>query len=90
LFAFLPVLSTLSAFGLSILTVVVSRRFWPAILLMFITGLVCARFPAYGLTIYGLSWLIILQTLGWILLRRRKSQGVAQGELVAAGSGESA
>jgi FtsH-binding integral membrane protein len=72
IFAFLPVLSTLSAFGLSILTVVVSRRFWPAILLMFVTGLVCARFPAYGLTIYGVSWLMILQMLGIILMRRRR------------------
>lgn len=80
LLVFLPVLATLSSFALSLLTALVSRRFLPAVLLMIATGLAIARFPEYGFAIYGVSWLVILQTLGWVLLRRRR-----QGDMAEAG-----
>src|SRR5262249_8333931 len=72
-FVFLPVLATLSSFAFSVLVGLVSRKFGLAGLAMFVTGIFIARFPAYGFLIYGGSWLLILQALGLILLRRKRS-----------------
>jgi hypothetical protein len=72
LLVFLPVLATLSSFALSLLTALVSRRFLPAVLLMIATSVAIARLPQYGFLIYGVSWLVILQGLAIVLLRRQK------------------
>jgi hypothetical protein len=69
---FLPVLATLGSFAFSIMTALVSRRFLPAGLLMFITSILIAQFPIYGFLIYGVSWLAVLQTLGIILWRSKR------------------
>lgn len=74
LLIFLPVLATLSSFALSLLTALVSRRFLPAVLLMIATGVAIARLPQYGFLIYGVSWLVILQGLGIVLMRRRQER----------------
>lgn len=68
---FLPVLATLSSFAFSVLTVVVSRRFLPACVVMFVTGPWIAVYPAYGFLIYGCGWLLVLEMLGVSLLRKR-------------------
>jgi hypothetical protein len=66
-FVFLPVLATLGTFAFAMLTMLLSRRFLAASLAMFATGIFIAYFPAYGLLIYGGSWLLVLQTLGILL-----------------------
>ncbi len=71
-FVFLPVLAVLSSFGFTVMTAVMSPRFMAAGLGMFATGIVMARFPEHGFLIYGAGWLVILQTMGIIFLRKRE------------------
>ncbi len=72
-FVFLPVLATLASFALAMMTILISRRFLAAIVVMFTTGMACARFPACGFLIYGVGWLVILQTMGIILWCKRRT-----------------
>jgi hypothetical protein len=39
---------------------------------MWVTSLLIARFPGYGFLLYGGSWLLVLQALGFICWRRRR------------------
>jgi hypothetical protein len=68
---FLPVLATLGSFAFSVMTALVSWRFLPAGLLMFVTSILIAQFPTYGFLLYGGAWLVVLQTLGIALLRSK-------------------
>jgi hypothetical protein len=72
LFVFMPALAGLSAFAFTVMTTFLSRRFMPAGVAMFVTGVVMAVFPKYGFLIYGFGWLLVLQTLGIVFLLRRK------------------
>jgi hypothetical protein len=69
---FLPVMATLGTFAFSFLAVVLSRKFLAASLVMFVTSLLIAWFPACGFLIYGGSWLLVLHVLGLILLRNKR------------------
>jgi hypothetical protein len=71
-FTFLPVLATLSSFAFLVLACILSRRLVIAGLVMFVTGVLMAHFPAYGFLIYGSGWLLVLQTLAVIFFRRRR------------------
>ena len=71
-FTLLPVLATLSSFAFLMLAALVSRRFAAAALVMWVTGMLMARFPAYGFLLYGSGWLVILQGLGVIFRRRQR------------------
>jgi hypothetical protein len=71
-FAFLPVLATLSSFTLLVLAALISRRFVALALVMFAAGTVMAHLPRYGFLIYGAAWLVVLQALGAVLLRKRQ------------------
>jgi hypothetical protein len=74
-FVFLPVLATLASFALAMMTILASRRFLAAIAVMFVTGMAIARFPAYGFLIYGVGWLVVLQTMGIVLWCKRRRSG---------------
>jgi hypothetical protein len=41
---------------------------------MYFTGLLMVRFPGQNYTIYGLSWWVAFQGIGWVLERRRGRQ----------------
>jgi hypothetical protein len=71
-FVFLPLLATLGSFAFSIMAALVSPRFRPAGLLMFVTSILIAQFPAHGFLIFGVSWLVVLQTLGVVLWRNKR------------------
>lgn len=70
-FKFMPALATLSSFGFTFLTILVSRRFMAAGLAMFITGILMAKFRSFEFLIYGTGWLVVLESLGVVLWRRR-------------------
>jgi hypothetical protein len=70
-FAFLPVLATLSSFAFLVLTSFLSRRFLAAALTLCATGGLIARFPTYGFLLYGAGWLVVLQALGVVFFRKR-------------------
>jgi hypothetical protein len=78
-FTLLPVLATLSSFAFLMLATLVSRRFAAAALVMWVTGMLMARFPAYGFLLYGSGWLVILQGLGVIFRRRQRRWLVRDG-----------
>jgi hypothetical protein len=71
-FTFLPVLATLSSFALLVLSALLSPRLLAGALVLFITGTLIAYFPAYGFLIYGAGWLIVLETVGLLLYRKRR------------------
>ena len=71
-FVYMPVLATLSSFAFAAASVLIARRLLLAAGLMFITGILMARFPDYAFLLSGGSWLVILQTLGVIFLRKRR------------------
>jgi hypothetical protein len=71
-FAFLPVLATLSSFAFLVLASLLSRRFLAAALTLCATGGLIARFPAYGFLIYGAGWLVVLEALGVVFFRKRR------------------
>lgn len=68
----LPVLSTVSSFALLMLAATISPRFVAAALFLFAAGTLMARLPAYGFLIYGVAWLIVLQTLGVLFWSKRR------------------
>jgi hypothetical protein len=70
-FVFLPVLATLSSFAFLVLASFLSRRFLAAALALCATGGLIARYPTYGFLLYGVGWLVVLQTLGVVLFRKR-------------------
>lgn len=72
IFVFMPALAVLSSFGFTVMTTLFSRRFMMAGLAMFVTGMLMAWFPRYGFPLYGAGWLVVLQTIGLIFLRKRK------------------
>jgi hypothetical protein len=71
IFAFMPVLATLSSFAFAFVTTFISRRFTAAGLTMFVTGVLMARFRDYEFLIYGVGWLVVLETLSLTLWLRR-------------------
>jgi hypothetical protein len=71
-FTFLPVLATLSSFAVLVLAALLSRRLMAGALVLFISGILIAYFPAYGFLIYGAGWLLVLQTIGVVLYRKRR------------------
>jgi hypothetical protein len=71
-FLFLPMLATLSSFAFLVLSSFLSRRFVIAALVMCATGGLIAHFPAYGFLLYGAGWLLVLEGLAIIFLRKRR------------------
>jgi hypothetical protein len=71
-FAYLPVLATLSSFAFLVLSSILSWRFVAAALALCATGGFIARFPSYGFLIYGGGWLVVLEALGVVYFRKRK------------------
>jgi hypothetical protein len=84
-FAFLPVLATLSSFAFLVLTSFLSRRFLAAALTLCATGGLIARFPAYGFLLYGAGWLVVLEALGVVFFHKRR-RWLPAGRLLRAGA----
>jgi hypothetical protein len=72
---FRPVLCTLSTFGFATMAYLIHLRFFVPAVQMYFTGLLMVRFPMHGYLIYGLSWWLALEGIGWTLeLRRRRAE----------------
>lgn len=74
---FKPVWATLSSFVFMTMAYLVSYRFFFPALVMYFTGLLMVRNPAWNYLIYGLSWWATLQVLGLLLLRRARATATA-------------
>lgn len=68
---FKPVWSTLSTFGFATTAYLVNLWYFVPAVQMYFTGLIMVTNPAWQYAIYGVSWWLTLQTLGFILERRR-------------------
>jgi hypothetical protein len=70
---FKPVWATLSSFAFMVLAYLISYRFFFPAVVMYFTGLLMVRNPAWNYLIYGLSWWATLQVIGLLILRRARS-----------------
>jgi hypothetical protein len=78
-FVFLPLLATLSSFAFLVLTALLSRRFLPAALVMWVTAGLIARLPQYGFLLYGTAWLLVLEALGVVFFLKQRHWRAAEG-----------
>ncbi len=69
---FKPVWTTLSTFGFATLAWLIDLRFLIVAVQMYFTGLLMIRFPHQNYWIYGVSWWVALQVIGFTLERRRR------------------
>jgi hypothetical protein len=68
---FKPVWATLSTFGFATTAYLVNPWYFVPAVQMYFTGLLMVRYPGYNYVMYGASWLVALEAIGWILERRR-------------------
>jgi hypothetical protein len=71
-FTLLPVLATLSSFFFLTLAAIFTPKFIVSALMLFATGTAIAIYPHYGFLLYGLGWLIVLETMAVIFRRRQR------------------
>jgi hypothetical protein len=68
---FKPTWASLGTFGFATMAWLFGPRFLIPAVQMFFTGLLMVRFPGWNYLIYGLSWWLALQYVGWALERAR-------------------
>jgi len=78
-FELIPAMASLASFAFIMMTLVVSWRFFAAVLVMFSAGLLMAAFMLHALLIFGIAWWIVLNGLGLELRRRRFPEKVEPG-----------
>jgi hypothetical protein len=85
---FKPALTNLATFAFATTAYLLTPRYFIPAVQMYFTGLLMIAFPKHAYVIHGTSWLLTLETLGIILVRRRRrlfpqflSQRRASGEL---------
>jgi hypothetical protein len=70
LFEFFPAIASLASFAFLVMTFAVSRRFFPAVLIMFASGLLMAAFLLHAYLTFALAWWLVLQGIGLRLCRQ--------------------
>lgn len=68
-FEFFPAIASLASFAFLMMTFLVDRRFFGAVLVMFASGLVMAAQPLHAYLVFAVAWWIVLTTLGLSLWR---------------------
>jgi hypothetical protein len=71
-FEFFPAIASLASFAFLMMTIVVHRLFFGAVLVMFASGLLMAAHFMYQYLIFAISWWLVLNGIGVTLLLRRK------------------
>jgi hypothetical protein len=71
MFEFFPAAATLASFAFLVMTFVVSRRFFGAVLVMFATGLLMAAYLLHAFLFFAVSWWLVLNAVGLTVLRGR-------------------
>jgi hypothetical protein len=72
LFELFPAIAPLASFAFLIMTLVVSWRFFAAVLVMFGSGLLMAAFLLREYLFFALAWWLVLNGVGWTLWRERR------------------
>jgi len=68
-FEFFPAIASLASFAFIMTAIVVDRRFFAAMLVMFASGLLMAAFHPHAYLIFALAWWLVLNAIGVLLLR---------------------
>jgi len=68
LFELFPATASLASFGFLVLTFAVQRRFFAAVLVMFLAGQLMAAHLLHAYLIFAVAWCVVLNGLGLLLL----------------------
>lgn len=72
LFELFPAMASLASFAFLVMTFVVSRRFFWAVLVMFAAGLLMSAYLLHAYLVFALAWWLVLNGIGLGLLGRRR------------------
>jgi hypothetical protein len=79
MFEFFPAIASLASFAFLMMSVVVSGRFFNAVLVMFASGLLMAAQLPHAYLIFALAWWLVLNAIGIVLvLDQRRQSAVTQ------------
>jgi len=81
LFEFFPAIASLASFAFLVMGFTISRRFFPAVLVMFAAGLLMATFLLHAYLIFALAWWLVLNRIGLVLLSASRSFGQRKSDL---------
>jgi hypothetical protein len=73
LFELFPAMASLASFAFLAMTFAVSRRFFPAVVVMFAAGLLMSAYLLHAYLVFALAWWLVLNGIGWVLLPGRRS-----------------
>jgi hypothetical protein len=73
LFEFFPAIRPLASFAFLIMTALVSRRFFGAVLVMYASGLLMAAHLLHAYLVFGVAWWLVLNWTGISLCWRRRN-----------------
>ena len=73
-FVLLPAIASLASFAFIMMTVLVTWRFFGAVLVMFASGLLMAAHPHYAYVIFGVAWWFVLERIAMMLWQNRRRQ----------------
>jgi hypothetical protein len=76
LFELFPAMASLASFALILMSVVLSWRFFGAVLMMFFGGLLMAAELRHAYLIFAVAWWAVLSGIGLTLLRRHHADGL--------------
>lgn len=71
-FEFFPAIASLASFAFLMMTFVIDRRFFGAVLVMFASGLLMAAQPLHAYLIFAVAWWFVLSVVGLTLCRRER------------------
>jgi hypothetical protein len=77
MFEFFPAIAPLASFALLMMTVLVNRRFFAAVVLMYLSGLLMAANLPHAYLIFALDWWLVLNGIG-IMLRLQRHRPAAE------------
>lgn len=70
LFEFFPAIASLASFSLLMMTFLLSRRFFIAVVTMFLSGLVMAAHLAHAYLVFAVAWWLVLNGIGGTLMMK--------------------
>ena len=82
LFEFFPAIASLASFAFLMMTILVQRQFFGAVLVMFASGLLMAANLLHAYLIFALAWWIVLNGIGVSLWLDRRRQVELRDSLV--------
>lgn len=80
-FEFFPAIASLASFAFLMMTFLVDRRFFAAVLVMFASGLAMAAEPPHAYLVFAVTWWLVLTAMGLSLWRSQRRDAVPVGSI---------